>query len=246
VDSPQSWNRFSYVNNNPLNYNDPTGHVCSDPENTNNNSGCESGNKFVTKKEKKLSRELFQLRHTKGSLCSDPVPPIVCKPDITSLPSIDDIPTPLPQPNVPDLQEFEDWAWFTENTLKVIDYASSYEDIINTTKPVYKQVKYAFGTGGLEAIIDGIMYGVKDRWSTSLTPGQRAERIVAAAAQSFVVDQTSQLIGKGGMLVGGLAGQVGAQYLSSGLLTEYLVPWTTLWYFEARKLGVPQNISPLK
>jgi hypothetical protein len=28
VDSPQSWNRFSYVNNNPIRFNDPTGHYC--------------------------------------------------------------------------------------------------------------------------------------------------------------------------------------------------------------------------
>ncbi len=27
VDSPQSWNRFSYTSNNPINYSDPTGHM---------------------------------------------------------------------------------------------------------------------------------------------------------------------------------------------------------------------------
>jgi hypothetical protein len=30
--NPQSWNRFSYVLNQPINFNDPTGHVCEDPE----------------------------------------------------------------------------------------------------------------------------------------------------------------------------------------------------------------------
>jgi len=30
--NPQDLNRFSYVRNNPIRYNDPTGHFCSDPE----------------------------------------------------------------------------------------------------------------------------------------------------------------------------------------------------------------------
>ncbi len=30
--NPQSWNRFSYVLNSPINFNDPTGHMCSDPD----------------------------------------------------------------------------------------------------------------------------------------------------------------------------------------------------------------------
>ncbi len=31
--APQSLDRYAYVLNNPLRYNDPTGHMCSDPEN---------------------------------------------------------------------------------------------------------------------------------------------------------------------------------------------------------------------
>ena len=30
--NPQAFNRYSYVLNNPIRYNDPTGHMCSDPE----------------------------------------------------------------------------------------------------------------------------------------------------------------------------------------------------------------------
>lgn len=29
--NPQSFNRYSYVNNSPINFNDPTGHLCNDP-----------------------------------------------------------------------------------------------------------------------------------------------------------------------------------------------------------------------
>ncbi len=34
--NPQAFNRYSYVLNSPVNFNDPTGHMCSDPENTKN------------------------------------------------------------------------------------------------------------------------------------------------------------------------------------------------------------------
>jgi RHS repeat-associated protein len=39
--NPQSLNRFGYVLNNPIRFNDPTGHVCSDPDDP--SPSCESG-----------------------------------------------------------------------------------------------------------------------------------------------------------------------------------------------------------
>ena len=37
----QGWDRYAYVNNNPIRYNDPTGHMCSDPEDP--TPSCENG-----------------------------------------------------------------------------------------------------------------------------------------------------------------------------------------------------------
>jgi hypothetical protein len=54
VDSPQSWNRFSYVSNNPIRFNDPSGHVCSDPENP--NPSCEGSANQTTRVGDKMIR----------------------------------------------------------------------------------------------------------------------------------------------------------------------------------------------
>jgi RHS repeat-associated protein len=62
--NPQNLNRFSYVLNNPLRYIDPTGHVCSDPENTNSNAGCSSGGHFVTKKYLEKHSVSYKIRYT--------------------------------------------------------------------------------------------------------------------------------------------------------------------------------------
>jgi RHS repeat-associated protein len=43
--NPQNFNRFSYVGNNPVRFNDPTGHVCSDPDDP--TPSCESGGSTV-------------------------------------------------------------------------------------------------------------------------------------------------------------------------------------------------------
>jgi len=44
----QGLDRYAYVNNNPLRYTDPTGHMCSDPENT-KNGFCEGSANVKTK-----------------------------------------------------------------------------------------------------------------------------------------------------------------------------------------------------
>jgi hypothetical protein len=83
VDSPQSWNRYSYVYNNPIRFNDPTGHICSDPDNTSESSGCESGGKFITKKSIKLHTLKYRSKSAKQN---------------TSIPSVS--PTPVSTPTI--------------------------------------------------------------------------------------------------------------------------------------------------
>jgi RHS repeat-associated protein len=42
--NPQEFDRYAYVNNSPINYNDPTGHVCSDPDDP--TPSCEGGGAY--------------------------------------------------------------------------------------------------------------------------------------------------------------------------------------------------------
>ena len=47
VANPQALNRYSYVLGNPIRYNDPIGHMCSDPEDHYGN-GCDGGGLYLT------------------------------------------------------------------------------------------------------------------------------------------------------------------------------------------------------
>jgi RHS repeat-associated protein len=237
--NPQAYNRYSYVLGNPLKYTDPTGHSqcqtqedCDDigttPMGTGNphNGGGGDGGRD-------------------GCRHNDPD----CQGDGEGKgfgvgPKIGPRPAEQPEPPINSFY-WDTWTWFTKNGLIFIDYLSSYEDIINSSTPVYRQVKYAFGTGGLEAIIDGSIYGLKDRWLTSLTPTQRMARMGVVAIQSYGIDRLSNKAGVLG-LVGGKAGEIAVQYVFSAAVSEHILPTTTYWAFSALNLGVPIDVSPLR
>jgi RHS repeat-associated protein len=65
--NPQSLNRFGYVLNNPIRFNDPTGHVCSDPEDP--TPSCESSGG-----EKKPKVRVFYFNGLGGEANNDLIP----------------------------------------------------------------------------------------------------------------------------------------------------------------------------
>jgi len=249
VDNPQSWNRYSYVVNNPLRFTDPTGHYCAEEDENGRmvRADCKTGEILKPKPKSKGTGS------GGGNNCNGPNPSIVCLPKDPKeeLPLLPILSSNVPSsdsasPTIPDLQGFDDWAWFTDKALNFIDYMSSAEDIMNAGTPVYRQVKYAFGTGGLEAVIDSVQYGLKDRWSTSLTPEQRVGRMVAVGGQSFLIDRASDRLGVVGIPFGGKAGEIAVQYIVSAALSEFVAPRTTYWLFDTFNLGVPIDVSPIK
>ena len=71
-----------------------------------------------------------------------------------------------------------------------------YNEIINLGKPYYRQVKYSFPTGPLEATIDGLLQAQTDSWSDSLTTRQRIWRPVIVAGETLAIDRLSGAAGK--------------------------------------------------
>jgi hypothetical protein len=63
--------------------------------------------------------------------------------------------------------------------------------------------------------------------------------------QSLIVDRVSEKIGVWGRPFGGKAGEVAVQYIVSAAISEYAVPTTTYWVFNAFNLGVPNDVRPM-
>ncbi len=62
LSSPQSWNRFSYVNNSPVNYNDPTGHRCYDPNDPESDPlDCQKTRSTYKTRNQQLRDKIFKL-----------------------------------------------------------------------------------------------------------------------------------------------------------------------------------------
>ncbi|HEX5838020.1 MAG TPA: RHS repeat-associated core domain-containing protein [Anaerolineales bacterium] len=169
----QAWDRYAYVNNNPLNYTDPSGHVRLRDGDTND----------------RFSRTLFE------SYVPEPWPQDLASQverfrgfsnrDVTNVQS--DIPSSSPS----TLDEISQILNFGVEGLDLLDLV---EDGIQYGRPVYRQVKYAFPLGGYEYTADGLLQLIDDRTS-NLTPDQRIVRGVIRAGESFVTDAASVLVG---------------------------------------------------
>ena len=67
LSNPQSWNRYSYVTNRPVNFNDPTGHVMSQGDGGGNDSvDCKKYPQYCNDGTPKSADELLKMRNKKG------------------------------------------------------------------------------------------------------------------------------------------------------------------------------------
>jgi RHS repeat-associated protein len=231
--NPQSLNRFGYVLNNPIRFNDPSGHVCSDPDDL-WSPGCDGDGGPPT--------------NIPAPLPSGPV--VITNPDPLDdgLNMDDDCNCGVtPEVEESDGWEFWDfWGWYVKGSLQFLDYLSSIEDVLISGTPLYRQVKWGINTGPIEGIADGFLYGLKDRWISSLSPGQRVARMTVVGLQSLLVDVVSNKVGTYGRPFGGKAGEIAVQYIFSSSVSRFILPTTTYWTFDALNLGLPQDISPIR
>lgn len=231
----QGLDRYAYVNNSPMNYTDPSGHICVESDgdsdvgmagncgggsNPNYRRGLQGSSSGWADNADDTDEEDLEIFGEAGHGMHG-------------------------SPNIPELEEEENELWMGQQLIKFLGYLSDYEDIINSSKPFYKQVKYGFNTGPIEAITDGLLYGLDDRWSTSLTPSQRVWRVGVVAGQSYVVDRISDKVGVLGNALG-KPGEIATQYLVSAYLSDFVVPTTTYYVFNTFNFGLPQNHKPVR
>jgi len=111
------------------------------------------------------------------------------------------------------------------------------EDAINYSKPIYKQVKYALPTGGLEALVDGGLQLVADLDNKDLNIYQRVFRATVISAETYFTDLTSDLggaiaAGTGEMAFpagGGIPGYFIGAYSTSAIIGNYFEQRNAVW-----------------
>jgi len=73
VDSPQSWNRFSYVSNSPISYNDPTGHMQESDQYEESDGVCDQGDTSCSWVQENIDKKLKEKKANEEQF-SDPYP----------------------------------------------------------------------------------------------------------------------------------------------------------------------------
>jgi hypothetical protein len=228
----QGLDRYAYVNNNPVKYNDPSGH----------DVGCAGIDMYMCGIYGKsfagwanyVRDDVIELLNNpprdSGEMNRDQIFDLL--PDITPamkgfhkqyLNNIKE--NQVTTNNSSGVSELEALLIFVKEGAS---FTETFNKAINITSPVYKTLKYAIPSGPIEAAADAILQGMDDFNKSSYSTGVKVGRAVTVGFESLTIDALSSTIGGvGGLaatpelspIVGG-AVYFGLSYASSYIITD--------------------------
>jgi hypothetical protein len=252
----QSYNRYSYVYNNPIIYTDPSGHEicmegtssCFDPI-TKKLSGSLSGSGCTTCWSTEEDEEVIDEPTYGNGLIGPPAPPtygngLIGPPPPTYGNGL--IGPPAPQNYESNFIELPDkyganseelflfWEYFGAPIFLGIEIDEVYQA---SQRGGWKLVKWSIPSGPFEAVAHGLQQGYRDSWSSSLSSEQRVFRIATAATEAFIVDGASTLAGGAGFEVAGPVGYLAGSLLVSAAGEKIFHNTINPWLFPSFGLG---------
>lgn len=204
------------MKNNPINFNDPTGHKECDDE-----KGC-GGTLPKLNRTPPSTGGGGNGGRNKDDRNDDPLPPNNVAPsnnlEISGSGVIGD--KGYEGYSDPDIDALYFW-W--ENFLTPVNDIVSLDDIYRiSSRGGWKAGRYSLNLGILEAIVQGSRQAYRDSWHQNLTPTQRFLRPIVVGGEALVTDAAAGLAGKGfgaaGLSVGGPLGLAGG-YLAGQTFT---------------------------